>query len=255
MSLVEVFVAGVQKGGTTSLFAHLATHPEMAAPGRKELHFFDDEAIDWTRPDYEPLHREFPAGTASRIRFEATPIYTFWPSSIARIRDYNPDARLIVTFRDPIERAFSHWAMEYARGWDPLLFADAIRSGRDRLRAESRDSRDWRVFSYVERGFYAAQVERLLRHFDRRQLLFLRSRDLLERSSSALAEVTDFLGVSRFGEVESLRHNSGAHVPSVLTEADIDHLRAIYRDDVAAFAALTGLDISDWLTRKERPGT
>ena len=69
-----------------------------------------------------------------------------------------------------------------------------IRAGRQRLFA----AEPWghhREFSYVERGFYAEQVERLLGLFPQAQLLFLTSENLRRRPAEALAEVRRFLGL------------------------------------------------------------
>ncbi|MBX9700198.1 MAG: sulfotransferase domain-containing protein, partial [Acetobacteraceae bacterium] len=110
---IGVFVAGVQKAGTTTLFAHLRRHPGLVAPtAEKELHVFDDETIDWRAPiDWSRLHARFPAERRCGLRFEATPITLFWPPALARIRAYNPAARIILIFRDPIGRAVSQWRM------------------------------------------------------------------------------------------------------------------------------------------------
>ena len=45
-----------------------------------------------------------------------------------RIRHYNPDMRLLLSFRDPVERAFSQWCMERERRADTPEFAEAIRA-------------------------------------------------------------------------------------------------------------------------------
>ncbi len=46
---------------------------------------------------------------------DATPAYLWWPRALERMRDYNPDTRLVVVLRDPIERAFSQWRMQRER--------------------------------------------------------------------------------------------------------------------------------------------
>lgn len=175
---IGLFIAGVQKAATTTLHAHLASHPVTMTGANKELHFFDNEAVDWIAPDYGLLHTRFDGDRAGRVALDATPIYTFWPPSAGRIAVYNPSARLVVVFRDPVERAWSHWRMETARGAESLSFSDAIRHGRERLDSNDALAAIWRVASYVERGFYAGQVRRLFDHFPKDQLLFLDSRDL-----------------------------------------------------------------------------
>ena len=56
------------------------------------------------KPDYAPLHAAFPA-TDARPRGEATPIYVYWPGCLERIAAYDPAMKLVLLFRDPIERA------------------------------------------------------------------------------------------------------------------------------------------------------
>ena len=56
---ISIFGCGVQKGGTTSLYAHFCEHPELSPPSRKEIHFFDDERVDWTAVDYRAIFYTF----------------------------------------------------------------------------------------------------------------------------------------------------------------------------------------------------
>src|SRR5882724_3589098 len=170
---VSIFCGGAQKGGTTSLHAYLSEHPALSPPCRKEVHFFDAEHLDWTSPDYSVLDAFYPRDDGDRRRFDITPIYGFWPPSIARISEYNPDSRLIFLFRDPFDRAWSQWCMRYARGEETLPFAEAIRDGRRRMDGLPPLAPARRGQSYLERGFYAQQVRQALAHFPRTNLLFL----------------------------------------------------------------------------------
>ena len=175
---VDFFVAGTQKAGTTALDTYLRLHPGIQMARRKEPHHFDNERIDWSHPDHSALHAECDFQAAGLMRGEATPIYSFWPPAAERIRTYNPDAKLILIFRDPIERAFSHWRLEVSRQAETLSFSEAIRYGRDRLDPSQPLSPAWRTFSYVEAGDYAKQVRKLMDLFPRSSLLFLKSEDL-----------------------------------------------------------------------------
>ena len=56
----------------------------------------------------------------------------YWHNAPRRIWQYNPDIKLIVILRNPIERAYSHWNMERSRNAEKLSFFDAIQSERDR---------------------------------------------------------------------------------------------------------------------------
>ena len=240
---VEFVVIGAQKAGTTALFDHLGDDPRLNLSAVKETHFFDDETIDWSAPDYDRYHRHFDL-TRPGPMGEATPIYIFWPRSLERLAAYNPDCRLILMVRDPVERAFSHWQMEYARGVEALSFAQAIRDGRRRLDGLADNHPARREFTYVERGFYGAQVERLLTLFPRDQLLVLRADDLRREPAGPLAAVSAFLGLAPLADPVAPREVHAARTfdyGSVLTDADRQHLEAIYAADQARLEVLTGI--------------
>ena len=238
---VNFLIIGVQKGGTTALFDYLGDYADLALSREKELHFFDDETQDWGSPDYGAYHARFD-DSAGRPLGEATPIYSYWPGALERIASYNPAMKLILVLRDPVERAWSHWRMEYARGVEREGFARCIRQGRQRL----FDAEPWgfhREFSYVERGFYGEQVERILTLFPREQLLILTSAGLESDPAVALASVRTFLGLPPGQAPTPRRVHVGQEMdyPSELTPEDVAYLRSIYAADGDRLAALTGI--------------
>ena len=242
--VITFLVVGVQKGGTTALFDYLGDYPDLALSDDKELHFFDDETHDWAAPDYGEYHAHF-GDPAGRPCGEATPIYSYWPGALERICAYNPAIKLILVLRDPVARAFSHWRMEYARGAETEPFAWCIRQGRQRLFAAD----PWghhRELSYVERGFYGEQVERLLGLFPREQLLVLTSETLRGDPELALRCVRGFLGLPPAPPPAPREVHVGREMayPSVLTAEDTGYLRAIYAADDRRLADLTGISFA-----------
>jgi hypothetical protein len=238
--LVSFLLAGVQKGGTTALHHYLAEYRDVALGQPKEIHFFDDEAIDWRAPDYEAYHAHFPPADG-RSCGEATPIYLYWPKSLERIAAYNPAMQLIVMLRDPVERAWSHWRMEYARGAERMPFAWCVREGRHR----QFDATPWgfhREFSYVERGFYGEQLERLFGLFPREQVLVLRTEALRRNPAPILGEVRRFLGLAEAPDPAAREIHVGLDIDygSDLTAADVEHLRDLFARDQARLQALVG---------------
>lgn len=245
-----VFIAGVQRGGTTTLAAYLHGHPQLVGPRVKETVFFDDERQPWPDVDYSRFTASYDpvALDSGRLQFAVRPITVWWPPSVPRVLAYRPNTKFIVVFRDPIERAWSQWRLETGRGKEELPFAAAIREGRNRMDALPPLHRLRRVYSYVERGFYAAQVRRLLDLVDRGNVLFLRSADLYARPSDVLAALAAFLRIEPFTARDPVWENRSVIGESSVPVADRAFLREIYRDDVAAFTAISGLDVSDWLT-------
>lgn len=250
--LVSFAVIGVQKGGTSALFHFLSQHPQIGVPMQKELHFFDDDSRPWKLRSYRDYHHYFRRSRGS-IRGEATPSYIWWPGALERLAAYNPDMRIIVLFRDPVMRAHAHWRMNRQRGHEVLDFATAIRAGRQRLMVGGPRSRAMRRFSYVERGLYGVQAQRVLEHFRRDQVLMLRQEDLSADHRGTLAQVFDFLGVADHPVPRERVFENNLRVP--LEEQDAAYLAALYAEDMACFSRLTGVDTSAWsmLTRGRHP--
>jgi hypothetical protein len=241
---VDFIVIGAQKAGTTALFDHLGEEPDIALSDVKETHFFDDDTVDWAAPDYGRYHGHFPAPDG-RLRGEATPIYVYWPNCLERIFAYNPAARLILMLRDPVERAWSHWRMEYARGAETRSFAWCVREGRQRL-FDAEPFGHHREFSYVERGFYGEQVERLLNIFPREQLLMLQADDLRADPDRVLGDLRAFLGLpARTTPTAAREVHVGREMDygSDLTTEDVAWLREVYARDQQRLAELTGVRI------------
>ncbi|MFD0937733.1 sulfotransferase domain-containing protein [Methylobacterium trifolii] len=243
---VKFVIGGVQKGGTTALFEHLRGHPALQMAACKEVHFFDREGdVDWSAPDYAAYHAAFhpPDG---RLRGEATPIYLYWPESLPRMRAYDPRMRLIFLFRDPVERAYSHWKMEMARGYDDRPFSWAIRQGRARVDDPAAPGHH-RVYSYVERGFYAAQIERAYALFAQADILLLDSQALGTEPDAVLDQVCRFLGVPGFeGPQGAVRANVGpepGRFPPMSAD-DRAYLGELYAEDQRRFAQMTGLALA-----------
>lgn len=241
--MVNFLVIGVQKAGTTALYEYLKQHPDVQLPDAKELHFFDDESRDWALPDYGDYHARFGGSRRRPAVGEITPIYIYWPNCLERIRAYNPQIRLVVVLRDPVERAWSHWRMERSRGVERHGFSWCIREGRARL-LSAEPAGYHREFSYVERGMYGRQIERMLTIFPREQALIITSAELERNPTAAIQVVSGFLGIGTGPSLKAVRVHVGSDDGADLTATDIRYLRRIYEPDDRKLSALTGVSFS-----------
>ena len=242
MSPVRFLIAGVQKCGTSALDAYLRGHPELEMARIKETHFFDNEVdVDWRTPDSAALHSLYD-GNGSAMRGEATPITFYWTPAHYRVLRYNPDMKFILLFRDPVERAWSHWKMAAAAGRDTCSFSAAIRSGRVRVLDDGGPAGLSRWLSYVERGYYARQLHELTRLFPLENMLFLKQDELSRTPDLALARVAEFLKVAPFEPTPPIKvHTSAWLEGEMMNESDRSYLTELYADDSASFGALTGI--------------
>ena len=270
---ITASIIGVQKGATSTMHTMLTQHRLVAPtvandPARvarrwhfagKELHFFDDEERDWSAPDYSHYY-----GTKikkqQKIAVDATPSYILWPGALERMRAFNPEMKLVASFRDPIERAFSQWSMGRKQRNAYPEFSRAIEEYNDEsmLDRVPAGAGRWTVHrkSMVIRGLYGAQLARGLAHFDRSQWLMLNFSEWVRDYRGALDELTDFLGIHRFRRYPALRLNPTpeSHVGTPPSEADVSRLVERYTDDLALFEKLSGFDVAAWPTRKIASG-
>ena len=242
---VNFLIVGTQKGGTTSLYRYLDQHPDVFMPKEKELHFFDEESnFTDNKPNYENYHKYFDLSGPAHLLGEATPIYMYWADAPRRIWFYNPNMKLIVLLRDPVQRAWSHWRMEFDRKTDDVLFSVAIRD--EETRSRSARPYQHKYFSYTDRGFYSEQIRRLLRLFEREQILFLKSEDFLADPQKTLERVCTFLGIDRMRFDTTETHGVGGDYGAVPSD-DKAYLVDLFRWDVEEVKSLLGWECKDWL--------
>ena len=238
---VNFVIGGTQKGGTSALDSFLRQHPEICLPTtRKELHFFDREEEN---TDYKKYHSNFKLKPQHRVIGEASPIYMYWETAPDRIWKYNPKMKWILALRNPVERAFSAWNMETKRGKEKLSFADAIEKEPERCREAL--PLQHRVYSYVDRGFYAHQVRRLFNIFGRDNVFVLLSEELRNEHQETLRRVFEFLGVdSSFvpPEASVFEQEYADKIDNQLRSRLID----VFHFDIKELEKLLGRDLANW---------
>ena len=257
---VNFAIVGVQKAGTSTLHRLLVEHPQVCSGPEKEMRLFMEDDLDWTAPDFTDYAR--PARSRKEtMAGDATPAYLFWPGALERMRAYDPTMPLIALFRDPIERAFSQWAMNRRRNPQFTDLPETIRRWAaprlpDRIPADT-DPGAFRRNSLYLRGLYGQQLERGLALFPRAQWLLMDLADVARDHRHALDRVTDHLGLPRFVEHPPSTHRGKAEQASTGPAPTTDEIRRlvdVYAEDLDLFAGLSGLDISRWSTVKVRDG-
>jgi hypothetical protein len=245
--LLDFLIVGAQKSGTSSLRRHLAKNRDVITMSKAgELHFFDDESLDWTTPNYEAYHAKFfsldtPNRPGNR-RGESSPIYLYWRPCISRIHTYNPNIRLIVLLRNPMTRAFSHWSMESSRERDPLSFGEALRSENERCATAL--PLQHRTFSYLDRGRYFDQLTRIFSHFPREQVLVIKAEELFQTPELSLDRLEAFLGCPLSDR--SPEHKRSGLYSTSLELVDWQWMYERLVPDIRQLEALLGWDCQDW---------
>jgi hypothetical protein len=252
---LDFIVAGAQKSGTTALHYFLSKHPDIALPDKQEMHFFDDEEIFSQPVDYELLHRHFPPVARSTtpkklgrekpfgVAGESTPSYIYWKPAIERIWNYNPKIKLLILLRNPVDRAFAHWNMQRFKVREPLDFLEAVKQEKSRITPPL--SVQARRYSYIDRGFYSDQLERVFKFLPREQVTVVKFEEFQKQKQQTLDSIFRFLGVEPLRRIRDKDRNVVPYERDMAAE-ERRYLYAIFGWDIAKLEELLGWDCSDW---------
>jgi hypothetical protein len=217
MALPNTLVLGIGKAGTTSVYHYVRQHPQAAVAAIREPKFllYAGHLVQPIRgktppfpvlslPQYEAL---FAGSGDRRARIDISPPYFNYPDqTIIGIRRYVPEARMIVIFRQPADRAYSNYLMHVRMGDERLRsFPEAIRA-----ETEGRPRAGGEIRTYFDRGLYLERTRRFLAEFPRERFLFLLYDDLADDPREFLRRIFRFLGIDPvFSPDLSTRHNAG----------------------------------------------
>ena len=221
------FIVGAPKCGTTALYEYLRPHPNIFMATVKEPHFFASDL--GTYPFIKSLDdytRLFIGAGDQHLRVgEASVYYLRSATAIANIHRFNPDARLIAMFRNPVEMLHSfHAQLLYVAEESESDFQAAWRLQEQRRRGVGLPPRSRGAFlvQYAELARFGSQTERLLSIFPREQVKLILYDDFAASPQAVYDDVIEFLGIPHDGRREFPRINEGKR-------ARLDWLRDFYR--------------------------
>lgn len=222
-------VIGGQRCGTTTIFKTLSDHPQvMRPPVEKGTDYYTlnyGRGIDWYRGHF-PLRLsgqiQSRVSSTSAVAFEACTYYMFHPFALERLAVDFPDIKLVAMLRDPVERAYSAYKHELARGFETETdFLHALDLEDQRLEGEiakmranpSYESHAHRHQAYLRRGQYVDQLERAFRYFPREHVHVMDSEAFFARPAEEFARLVDFLGLDPYAPARFEQHNARPGVP------------------------------------------
>ena len=164
----NTFIVGAPKAGTTSLHYYLSQHEDVCMSTIKEPNYFSFEEVSslfynaTSVSDSKAYHKLFKE--EKKIIGEASVSYLFYENIPNRILEYNPKANIIIMLRNPLDRAISHYLMDYRLGFCSLSLEDIL---------NNRHAYPLFFQQYLELGLYYQSVKRYLDTFGDEQVHIL----------------------------------------------------------------------------------
>lgn len=201
-------VIGAAKSGTFTLNRYFSSHPQVFMCRTKEPHFFafGGQGLKFEAPG-RPVHSWvdsldkylalFKAGKSALTAGECSVSYLYWPGTAERIHRFNPHMKLIVSLRDPVDRAYSSFNYAKSYGMEPLAsLLDGFAAEPQRIE-ENRSI----LLRYRDLGLYARQLKRFYGVFPRDQIKVVLFDRLVQNPFRTISALYDFIGVRSSIEV------------------------------------------------------
>lgn len=261
--LPNYLVIGAPRCGTSWLARNLRTHPQVFLPELKEVHFFDrnyEKGISW--------YEKFFAESTEVAVGEATPGYLYGGKYPELIHQVLPHVKLIVSLRDPTERAYSHY---WYRATDNKVKREIV-PFEHQLTTNPQ---------LIEEGLYGVNLQRYYNLFPKNNILVLRYEDIQLNPGGYMSSIFRFLDVDdsfappyltkvvnssatrsgskaihsissklsklRFDYISNMLDKAiGRDIPSISKEVRKKLLKEYFLNDINKLEKLIGQDLTQW---------
>ena len=148
----------------------------------------------------------FAEAQGKRVIGEASTWYLFSKQAAQEIKEFSPDARVIIMLRNPVDMIYSlHGQRLYDCNEDITDFAEALAAEDARRQGLLRPKAfqgSLEVYLYREVGKYAQQVQRYLEVFGHERVHFITFEELMENTEKVFKEVCHFLSITPAVQVD-----------------------------------------------------
>lgn len=178
----DYLIIGAAKSATSWLQRCLADHPQA------HMNFGEQHHFSYHYNPSDPLPTAYiesisKGAEAGQVIGENSNTYLPHPLCAERIASTLPDVKLIVSLRNPVDRAYSDWAM--------------------RIRQQVKLKEMYRFIDpdhapnlwFIHKGLYYQQLSQWLKYFDRHQILILIAEDYKTDPRGQFAQLCRFLEI------------------------------------------------------------
>ena len=218
MKMPNVFLVGAPKCATTAISTWLASHPDVFMPDQRDLHYFGSDlhfpAGRITKNDYLAT---FAGAESFRCVAESSVWYLYSEKAAAEIARFQPDARIIIAIRNPMEVIPAHHSQMRLNGLGDEDIADleaALAAEEDRRQGKRIPTHcsfpDGLLYREVAR--FSQQVQRYLTHFPREHIHCIVYDDLAADPQKTFGRLLDFLDLETMNIPDTRRINPNQEV-------------------------------------------
>lgn len=187
MNKPNLFVIGAPKCGTTFLFEKLQSHPDLFFPKIKELNYFSLEQLnkdsyykDYKTNSLDKYLRFYDTAKNEKYLVDGSVSYFTFDDIPAKIKEFNPDAKIIMLVRNPYNRSYSHYLMDQRMGY-----------AKKPLQEYLADDKSFHYRQYISNSKYYEQFKKYQEYFKSENIFIIE----LEKFEDNFNNIFDFLKI------------------------------------------------------------
>lgn len=242
----DFLIIGSMKSGTTVLYENICIHDQVGQSKVKEVHYFSlypYKGIDWYLNHFSKEGQQI-VGEASPTYFDIATTRAI-PESIKTL---NPDTKLLLIVRDPVERAISHFShLRVINQIEQIIEMDIndffARPFEDAIKQMTMI--DFFLNQVLSFSCYCRKFSTYLNVFDREQILVLRNRDLKEDPQGTMKRVFEHLDLDPIQSdvFEKFKYSTGTNVGN-LSQNNVNKLKEFLYPDYKEFCKMANIEYS-----------
>ena len=205
---VDFFVVGMPRCGTTTLYELLKQHQKIFLPKMKEPHYFaqgrikinKSRKIAWqeTIDTFEEYKSLYNGSKEGQLNGDMSVSYSVSRIAPFKIKEHNPNSKIIMLFRDPITflesnvKSMNYWGQEKTNDIEEAFFSQYT---------DIADFARSTMYQNPQRGHYDSWFQyelfakRYLDIFGKDRVLFLLYDDIKEKPIETYTRICSFLGI------------------------------------------------------------
>ena len=222
----DFLVIGAKRCGTTSLYQHLSEHPCISRSPHDNIGFFNENyhlGINWYKSLFPTVFykKKMESKNKQCLFFDVTSTYMEEELTAKNVYEVNPNQKIIVILRNPVDRAYSHYHVNVKEKSEKRSFEDAVFEEMNRIKSEriiQNKNKNLRVFTpnnihYLKKGFYALQLKSWFKIFPREQILVLSTEEFQEDQNLIYKKIFDFLNIPNMKIKSTEKMEKGNYIP------------------------------------------
>jgi len=227
----HIIIAGLPKCGTSSLHYYLTQHPDIITPKKKEIRFFNQNN-DYHIKTYKKLLN---GNDKDKYTIDSTPYYS-WRFNFnvpLKIKNYLPETKIILMFRNPADRLFSNFLMNNPNGDINKEYNKYLKNPvQKNISQYSKILNNWNYFD------------------NKKNLKVILSEDLYSNELNITNEIFKFLNLYQLTKIHTKIISPKKPRQFIkMTNDTRKKILEIYKDEIINFEKTSGLE-TKWLNDK-----